>query len=231
MKIREKKIKGLKIVGLMVLTTLLGLTLIGCGTSEKVSENVISAPVKEPSIQVSKTNPMIVDKAAKTVKLYTEVNGKYFVEPTRHGVVFKDGSNGNKSIFKAYGNQNDFYNALIDIGAKPGNNLTLETVAAVQGDPLDVTITWNGAVKELPIGDAIVDSQNKKTDFLFGGNQERAKTINTGCILCLDSCPVGITSNATYPQKSFDKGEVQFRGNKDILPADGTGVVVTFKLK
>ncbi|MFZ3101687.1 MAG: YdjY domain-containing protein [Desulfitobacteriaceae bacterium] len=221
-------------MGQRILTTLLGSILIvslaGCGASQPSQAKAV-APATEQAAQVSKTNPIIVDKVAKTVKMYTEVNGKYFVEPTRHGIVFKDGSNGEKSILKGWGNQNDFYNALIDIGAKPGNNLTLETVAAVQGDPLDVTITWNGAGKAIPLYDAILDSQNKKADFRFGGNQAQAKTKNTGCILCLDSCPVGITSDATYPQKSFDSKQVEFRGNKAVLPADGTPVIVTFKVK
>lgn len=223
-------------MGQRILTTLLGSILIvslaGCGASQTTQEKAVPPTTEqEQAAQVSKTNPIIVDKVAKTVKMYTEVNGKYFVEPTRHGIVFKDGSNGEKSILKGWGNQNDFYNALIDIGAKPGNNLTLETVAAVQGDPLDVTITWNGAGKEISLYDAVIDSQNKKADFRFGGNQDRAKSIKTGCILCLDSCPVGITSDATYPQKSFDNKQVEFRGNKAVLPADGTPVVVTFKLK
>jgi len=221
-------------MGKRILTTVLGsilvVSLAGCGTSQQ-AQTPVPPTATEQSTQVSKANPMIVDKVAKTVKIYTEVNAKYFVEPTRHGIVFKDGSNGEKSILKAWTNQNDFYNGLIDIGAKPGNNLTLETVAAVAGDPLDVTITWNGAGKQIPLYDAIIDSQNKKADFRFGGNQDRAKTIKTGCILCLDSCPVGITSNATYPQKSFDNKQVEFRGNKAVLPADGTPVVVTFKLK
>ena len=222
-------------MGKRILTTLLGsilvVSLAGCGTTQQ-TEKPAPVTTTEQSTQVSKTNPMVIDKVAKTVKMYTEVNAKYFVEPTRHAIVFKDGSNGEKSILKGWANQNDYYNALIDIGAKPGNNLTPKTVDAVAGDPLDVTITWNGANKEIPIYDAVIDSQNKKVaDFRFGGNQELANSKNTGCILCLDSCPVGVSSNASYPQMSFDNKKVEFRGNKAVLPADGTPVIVTFKLK
>lgn len=212
-----------------VLTLLLGLaltvSLAGCGSSAP------QAPAQDV-FGVSKDNPIVIDQATKTVKIYTEVNAKYFVEPTRHAVVFKEGSNGNKSILKAYANQNDFYTALAGLGAKPGNNVTPDTKnESVQGDALDVTINWTGAGKEIPIADAVIDSNNKTPDFRFGGNQDRAKSKNTGCILCLDSCAVGIASNATYPQGSFDGKKVEFRGNKDVLPGDGTPVVVTFKLK
>jgi Fe-S-cluster-containing hydrogenase component 2 len=68
-------------------------------------------------------------------------------------------------------------------------------------------------------------------DVRFGGNLDRSKAKQTGCILCLDTCPVGITSNASHPQGSFDGKLVEFKGNKDVLPADGTGVIVSFKLK
>lgn len=208
--------------------------LVGCGSADKTKPNQAdsSSQPAANSTEVSKTNPLVVDKAAKTVKVYTEVNGKYFVEPTRHGIVFKDGSNGNKSILKAYANQNDFYNALIEINAKPGNNLQLSSVGVpVEGDKLNVTVTWSGANKEIPWGDIVIDSTNKPFDIRFGGNQQNAKDKNTGCILCLDSCPVGITSNAAHPTKDFDSGKAQFRGNKDILPADGTPVIVTFKVQ
>ncbi len=43
----------------------------------------------------------------------------------------------------------------------------------------------------------IVDSNGKKLDMRFGGNLTAAEE-KTGCPVCLDSCPVGIVSNATY---------------------------------
>lgn len=222
----------------VALSAILGVSLVallsGCGTND-TSKNSTPAPAPSTansSTTVSQTNPIVIDKVAKTVKIYTEVNGKYFVEPTRHGIVFKDGSNGSKSVLRAFGNQNDFYNALIDIGAKPGNNLQLDSVGvAVQGDPLDVSLTWAGAGKEIPFADVINDSTQKKFDIRFGGNQENAKSKKTGCILCLDSCPVGITSNAAHPTKDFDNKIAEFKAKKDVLPADGTAVVATFKLK
>ena len=222
---------AIAVAALLALATMI--LLAGCSSKQQASSAPPSNTAGSPaSNSVSKDNPLVVDKDAKTVQIYTEVNAKYFVEPTRHGVVFKDGKNASMAVFKAWANQNDFYNALIAIGAQPGNNLDLKTAGkSAEGSPLDVTITWAGAGKEIPFNDVIIDTQHKTPDYRFGGNQDRAKTINTGCILCLDSCPVGITSNAAYPQGSFDGKKVEFRGNKDVLPADGTPVTVTFKLK
>ncbi len=207
--------------GLLIL--FLSVILVGCGTGQKAQVQ---------TGKLSQANPLVVDQKAKTVKVYAEINGKYFYEPTRHAIVFKDGSNGDKSILKAFANHNDFYQALMQIGAQPGNNVTLDTKdAVVGGEQLDVLVTWEGANKEIPFNDIVLDSTGKTMDVRFGGNQERAREKNTGCILCLDSCPVGITSNAAHPQNSFKNKKVEFKGNKDILPADGTPVTVIFKIK
>lgn len=200
----------------------------GCGVNNQGSQQQQSQ-VKEVA-GLSATNPLAVNKEEGTVQVYTEVNGKYFATPTRHGVVFKDGKNGDKSIFVAYANQNDFHSALEEIGAVPGDNLTLETEDTVEGSELEIYVTWEGAGKEFSVNEIIVDSTGKSFAPKFGGNKVRAADIKTGCIFCLDSCPVGISSNSSHPQKSFDGGHVEFKGNQEVLPADGTPVVVTFKL-
>lgn len=222
------------------LSAILGVSIVallsGCGasgsTGDKAAAPTPPATNTATETKVTKENPIAIDKTAKTVKVYAEVNAKYFVEPTRHGVVFKDGSNGDKSFFRAWGNQNDFYDALIEIGAKPGNNLQLTSVGVpVEGDALDVTVTWDGAGKDVTFGEIVVDSTNKDFEPKFGGNEANAESKKTGCILCLDSCPVGITSNSAHPTKDFDNKIASFTANGKVLPADGTPVVVTFKLK
>ena len=69
----------------MILALALVLALAACG-----------APAKEEvDYSVITTN-----SATQSVTIYTQVNGKYFTEPSRHGVVFKDGSNGEKCILR-----------------------------------------------------------------------------------------------------------------------------------
>ena len=65
----------------------------------------------------------------------------------------------------------------------------------------------------------------------FGGNEKNSLEFNTGCIACLDSCPVGIISNHTYTMGAVEKrNEVKFNGNAAILPKDGTLIAITFKI-
>ncbi|WP_297811742.1 YdjY domain-containing protein [uncultured Finegoldia sp.] len=182
---------------------------------------------------VSKENPIKVDEEKKTVTVLCSVNGKYFTENTRHASVFTDGSNGAKSILTAYGTPENFFNALVKIGAKPGNNMNPDnaTKTHVEGSKIKATVTWEGAGKDYDINDVIKDSSGKKIDFRFGGNLERANKKKTGCLSCLDSCPVGIVSNAAYTYGAVEKrNETKFTGNADVLPEDGTFVAVTYSL-
>ena len=118
----------------------------------------LAACAKKTS-EVAKTEAkvLVVDKAAKEIKMLCEVNGKYFTEPTRHGVVFAKGSNGEKSVLRGLADEKEFHQALLDIGAKPGNNLKAADMkadahhgSAVLGDKLVAVVTWEGQDKEIP---------------------------------------------------------------------------------
>lgn len=102
----------------------------------------------------------------------------------------------------------------------------------VEGDMLDVTVTWDGAAKEYSLDEVILDSNRKPFRMRFGGNQKNAQQFKTGCLLCLDSCPVGIVSNANYTMGAVEmRNEVIFKGNDKILPPDGSLVVIKVKAR
>ena len=181
---------------------------------------------------LTKANPIMVDQAKETVSLLAEINGKYFYTPTRHALVFEGGSNGNKSVFRALVNVGPFHNALVEVGAKAGENMTLQNKEKthVQGDILLVTVTWEGADREYDLDEVITDSNGKPLVMRFGGNLPAALKKRTGCLLCLDSCPVGVVSNFTYTYGAVEKrGEVTFMGNGNVLPPDGSLVVIKLK--
>jgi len=235
----NKMKKGLGLM--LVLLLACGLLVAGCGSNsggEQTSDNQQEAnqeTAQTASVgELTKENPITVNKEEGSITFLGQVNGKYFYEPTRHAAVFVDGGNGDKAVFRGFVNHEDFYNALIEIGAKAGENMTLENKEQthVEGDAFDITVTWTGAEKEVTIDEAIKDSNGTPIDIRFGGNLTNALDKKTGCLICLDSCPVGITSNAAYTYGAVEKTkEVGFTGNKDVLPADGTYVAITMKLK
>lgn len=179
-----------------------------------------------------------INTESKEIIMPCEVNGKYFTESTRHGIVFKDGSNGEKAVLRGLIDKKEFHEALELIGAVAGNNLVLDDAQASsssegkssEGSKLDVYVTWEGSDGEIPFEDIISASEKRVADYRFGGNLELAIELNTGCVLCLDSCPVGIVSDAAYPTGTTQNNEVTFYGNDSILPSDGTSVNVIFRL-
>jgi hypothetical protein len=190
-----------------------------------------------PSIilaELTKKNPIEIDKAKNSITFLAKVNGKFLKKPTRHAVVFAKGSNGNKSIFKSFASHVQFYNTLKEIKAVPGDNMTLKNKEKthVKGSDLKVTVSWENSGKEFDINEVITDSNDLPIVLRFGGNGVRAFKKKTGCLICLDSCPVGIVSNAVYSYGAVEKrGEVQFIGNELTLPEHDTLVQITVSLK
>lgn len=181
-------------------------------------------------LNLTREHPITFDKDKKTVSFLAEVNGKYLYQPTRHFAVYEKGSNGEKAVFRGLVSHLKFYDALMKINVTPGNNMTLKNkeTTHVEGREFKVTVTWEGAGRDYSI-DEVMDESNKAPIVMkFGGNLENATSKNTGCLLCLDSCPVGIVSNSVYTYGAISKRkEVSMKGNKDILPADRTKVIIT----
>lgn len=208
------------------LVLLLSISFVSCKNKNKI-ENA------KELFSLSKENNMKVDKEKKKIQIYAIVNGKYFQEPTRHAVISQSGKFHDKSIFRAFTTPSDFYNALIEIGAKPGNNMTMDnaTTTTTQGTDLKITISYKDDKTGKNINKAITDSNGKEIKIRFTGNLDNANSKNTGCLTCLDSCVVGITSNASYPYGSVEKVKtVEFKGNPKNIPKDGEPVIITYEI-
>ncbi len=72
-------------------------------------------------------------------------------------------------------------------------------------------------------------------DWRFGGN--RARWFNRiplaprpGCVVCLYSCPSGKVSNGALSVHDYVAAPSRFIANTDILPPDGTPVIVMFRV-
>lgn len=138
---------------------------------------------------LSNSQPLRVDANNHTVTMLVQINGRFLTDDTRHGIVFKDGSNGHKSLFMAYATPKAFYEALKEAGGTPGENMTMDNkeTTHVTGSKLDISVNWQGAAKAYSFDEVIVDSNGKKLDMRFGGNLTAAEE-KTGCTVCLDSC-------------------------------------------
>ena len=185
---------------------------------------------------------LIVDKEKGEIIIPAEVNGKYLVSPTKHALSYYKGSNGEKSIMRALVSEIDYYNALTELGAIPGNNITPADMKArnssegksTEGSKLAAFITWKGSNGEIPLDDAVISTvangEARPIDLRFSGNLDFAQRAHPGCFICLDSCAAGISTNAAWPTGAMNNKEVSFKGNAKVLPPDGTRVNVIVRL-
>jgi hypothetical protein len=180
----------------------------------------------------SRAEPLRVDSINKRVLIYAEVNPKSLNQSTPHwGVVFQGGKLNDKAIFHAFCTPQEFHNALLQINARPGNNLTLcSSGEVIGGDELLVSVIGPGLSRPLGLADILEDSSGKGFRIRFGGNRQRALEEQTGCITCLESCPVGITSNAAHPALSSFKRLLspnsEFKGKTEKFPRKGGLILI-----
>ena len=151
-------------------------------------------------------------------------------------------SRGEKSIMRSLVSEIDYYNALVELGAVPGNNIKPEDMKArssaegksTEGSKLTVFLTWEGSNGEIPLDNAVVsevaNGEVRPLDLRYTGNLEFAKRSHPGCFICLDSCAAGISTNAAWPTGALNNREVSFHGNSKVLPPDGTRVNVIVRL-
>jgi len=210
----------------MFAASLLLLAMAGCGGQDG----------EEPLLPggVSMKNPLVTDTAHQQVIIAAQVNGQFFTQASPHyGIGSVNGWLGDKFMFRSWADPVDFHDALIAIGLQPGNNLTAESpkTETVQGDLLDVEITWAGAARWYALSEVVQEAPNEARGWAirFGGNRSAAAAQNTGCLTCFTSCYLGITSNAQYTLQDMDDGVSRFTLNEEILPPGVTQVAIRYK--
>lgn len=170
-------------------------------------------------------NPLAVDPKSRTVAMYAEVSLRRLAETTTHwGIGCETGRLADKFILVSPAEPAALHDALVRIGARPGNSLATDDYGkTVEGDALVLTAQWPGLPREAAVGDLFYDASGKGFRIRFGGNRRAAVEQGTGCLTCLESCPVGITSNAAYPHLSTTRRmfrpNSRFRGRPEVLPA------------
>ena len=144
-----------------------------------------------------------------------------------------------------------FHKALVFLGARPGDNLTMaswntrhdpESAAPrekVLGSALNVRITWGRNPRGLAVDQAFRQSANSDLQSMiewhFGGNaapwlNRVPRVPRPGCLACLYSCPSGKVSNGALNIHDYVTAPSRFLAKSELLPPDGTPVVVTFRV-
>jgi len=178
-------------------------------------------------------NPVVADVENGEVRIAAKLDRVWCDSAHFHNCcVYENGEKKDEAVFQAYCTPEDFYDALIDIGSDPGTDLgdNPDSSAVVNGSQLELTIRWEGSPKTYTLSELVEDSLGRGFEVRMGNSRERAIQTNMGCIFCYTSCHIGITSNAKYTIGDKLNKISQFKAKGDLLPADGTELILIFKL-
>lgn len=198
---------------------------------------------------LDEAHPMIVGKKAGVVRVLAELQpdafrGGWFTwTPGHHAVVWRGGKKASEALLAAYVSDADFHDAMVSIGAKPGNNMTSAAWeerkdknstapdTRVEGSPVEASVWWAGLSQPLPVSALFNDPSGRGIDLRFGGNKELIPVWRSGCILCLQSCPGGKVSNHAYTIRDYVNGKGRFTLNTANVPEGRRRAVVIFRLR
>jgi len=187
---------------------------------------------------------VVVDTAKKTVKIKAKINDTYFMKSTRHLMVDTKGFNKGTGLFASYCSPKEFYNGLIKAGGvswsksadktlKNGQKISTGNAENKNYSKVDVTLSWGGETHDL--SEVLTTKRGGKTapelNMVISGNPLAAAKTASGCMVCLDSCYIGIVSNSKYGLCDVDAGKPYIYGRSDVLPENGTVVTFTFTIK
>jgi len=160
-----------------------------------------------------------------------------------HAVVFREGRAAPWALFRSDVSDLDVRLALEKLGARPGENLTVETWTArndmsrrdpdlvVDGTPIEAFVAWSD--KRVPLESLIREGQSPSAtlDLRYGGNDRFRDTFRSGCIICLYSCPGGAIGNRAYTIRDYVRDGVIFHAQQNLLPRAGSRVQIILKPK
>lgn len=191
---------------------------------------------------------LVVDRAARRITLEAVAQPGAFeasLPPDHqyHALVHREGSAAGKALFLTAVPDTTIARALRELGAEDGGGVPMaawnlrwvplvpQPATRVQGTPLEIAVTWNAGAGEvtLPMGDLLQDPGGRGTSFRFGGNEDQNHHWDSGCIVCLFSCPGGVVSNAAYTIRDHQRGVTRFLPG-DRMPPEGTVVRISFTL-
>jgi len=200
--------------------------------------------------------PLIVERETKEVRIFGVIypvrfNTAQGEEAHYHFLVWRGGTSAN-ALIETPADDLAFHDALVTLGAQPGDNLTMASwnerhnthspapLGKVIGASLEIYLAWASNPAGISIDQVFhqsaIRSPQSAIEWHFGGNRNRwfnrvPLAPRPGCLACLYSCPSGKVSNGALSIRDYVTTPSRFIANTDILPPDGTPVIVTFRMQ
>ena len=158
-----------------------------------------------------------------------------------HAVVSRTGGASHQALFVTDADDEEVARMLRDLGAEDGGGVPMSAwnlrwlplvnapTARVKGSRVEVMVEWERGERPYTLAELLDDPGGEGVEMRFGGNEAHNHEWESGCILCLFSCPGGVISNSAYTIRDHQRGVTSFEGS-DLLPDDGTEVTITLAL-
>jgi hypothetical protein len=169
-------------------------------------------------------DPLVVNKKYNRVDLAAVYHPSHFNagrgQHNHSFITWKGGLAAPNALFTTFAPDSEIYDALVSIGAAPGDNLTYYPWSEIsdpsisgpdqkaKGPPVIIEVLYNGAA--YPESAFVHDENNRPIEFRFSGNRKFIPLMRTGCVVCLESCPGGKIGNATYSMRDLAKNVARF---------------------
>lgn len=180
---------------------------------------------------------------AVAARVYSErYDERFFRAAGHHAIVWKEGGAADKALFETEASDRDILDALIEMGAEPGNNLPPETwlegdnpnslfpEMRVEGTPVEILVKLSEDIEPVLLREFLSVKGPLQYDPRVGGHADQIERWQSGCVFCLFSCPGGRCSNAGATIRQQVEGVGEWFAREDLLPADGEPVVLIFRL-
>lgn len=187
----------------------------------------------------------VVVRKPNEIEFTATVNTKSFDSggmPGYHAIVWNGGNAAHAALLRAEVSDRQVLAALRSLGARPGDNLPMESWeerdnpknpapdTVIAGPAVEVLLRLHGHRELTPLSSVIEDSAGRGLAMRFGGNEANIPKWKSGCIVCLYSCPGSKVGNATYTVRDYARHKTRFRVKPGALPPDGTPVRVVLRL-
>ena len=190
---------------------------------------------------------VVIDRAHREVRFTASVQPKamdrMFGVKGHHAVVWKEGKSQRMALFVSEASDHDVRVALDSLGARRGENLTPDAWNArddernpepdkrVEGTRIGVYFEWKN--RRMPLGRVIQEKKRTmpRLDFRYGGNERYQPEFQSGCIVCLYSCPGGAIGNHAHPIRDYVRDGVVYASVPERLPPAGSKVTIVLKVE
>ena len=189
---------------------------------------------------------LTVDAGMKSLSFPAELQAERFrasLPPDHqyHALVHRGGTAAGQALFVTEVADTTVARVLRELGAEDGGGVPMaswnlrwipfvpQPNRRVQGTRIEVRIAWEGSAREYALEELLVDPGAEGVELRFGGNEHQNHHWESGCIVCLFSCPGGVVSNAAYSIRDHQRGVTSFQP-AEVLPPDGTTVTIVLSL-